>query len=174
MNKEKTIKIVAGGSFLKIYNVPKHIRDDIWNKFKFKDKKKAANPNTPAFVDVYFRALDRRSNIMGIGFLNHLCAYFEHKGWDYELNDLREFAGMEWNDHDINNIDWGSILTFPPRDYQKDVIVSCLENGCGVINNPTGGGKCLSGDTKVKVKISDKLYKSYLKLKEPIKNTCLH
>lgn len=52
------------------------------------------------------------------------------------------------------------------RDYQLGAVEAAFENRHGLLNLSTGAGKCLGGDTKLKVKIPEELIKKYKDLIE--------
>lgn len=47
------------------------------------------------------------------------------------------------------------------RDYQHGAVEAAFENRNGLLNLSTGAGKCLGGDTKLKVKLPKELIKKY-------------
>ena len=143
MEKTKITQIVCGSSFLKIYNIDNERRDKIWNYFKFVDDKKKNNPafrNKP-FIDIYFRALNRKNMVMGSGFLTYLLAYFESQNWDYEFEDLREYETEQFDENKIKSIDWDNTLLVKPRQYQIDATKIALMERQGLVKAPTGAGK---------------------------------
>lgn len=52
------------------------------------------------------------------------------------------------------------------RDYQHGAVEAAFENRHGLLNLSTGAGKCLGGDTKIKVKIPKDLVEKYAHLIE--------
>jgi hypothetical protein len=47
------------------------------------------------------------------------------------------------------------------RDYQLGALKSAFKNRNGILNLSTGAGKCLSGNTKIKVKLPTNIIKKY-------------
>jgi len=47
------------------------------------------------------------------------------------------------------------------RDYQLGAVEAAFENRNGLLNLSTGAGKCLGGETKIRVKLDSKLIKKY-------------
>lgn len=47
------------------------------------------------------------------------------------------------------------------RDYQLGAVEAAFENRHGLLNLSTGAGKCLGGDTKLKVKMDESIIKKY-------------
>ena len=47
------------------------------------------------------------------------------------------------------------------RDYQLGAVQAAFENRNGLLNLSTGAGKCLGGDTRIKVKLPKELIKKY-------------
>ena len=142
--KQEKIRVVCGASFLKIYDIDDDRRDKIWNYFKFVDDKKKNSPayrNRP-YMDVHYRALDRRSNIIGIGFLDYLLAFIETNKWDYEVEDTREYDKTFTEDY-FDNINWKKLFNIEPRDYQIDAVKTCLIERSGLVASRTGSGKSL-------------------------------
>ena len=143
-NEIKTIRIVCGGSFIKLYDIDDERRDKIHKYFRFVDDKKKNSPayrNKP-YMDFHFYALDRRSNTIGIGFLDYLIAFIEQNGWEYELDDLREYE-KEFDEEEFNKIDWKKEFNVNVRDYQIEAVKTALIERSGLIQAPTGAGKSL-------------------------------
>lgn len=146
------ITVACLGSFIKVYNIDKKTRDEVWQMFKFKDKKKIFQAQKNKLISPYYHPYDRRSNVIGIGFLDFLLAFFESKNIKYELKDYREFPNT-WNAAEIDNMDWQTMFPqkFKPRYYQIDIWRECLARRSGIISSPTASGKTLilAGITKL-------------------------
>lgn len=80
--------------------------------------------------------------VMGIGFLQHLEAFILNKGWDYDVEDLREYDRI-FTEKDFENIDWKNLFNIEPRDYQIEAVKTALIEKNGHISVRTGGGKTL-------------------------------
>lgn len=152
--KEKFDNIVVAcmGSFIKLYGIDKKTRDKVWDFFKFKDKKKIFHAMKNRAISPYYHPYDRRSNVIGIGFLDYLLAYFDGKKIPYVLKDFREFENS-WTPAEIDLLDWENLFSakFKLRYYQVDILREVLNRRSGIIASPTGSGKSLviAGITKL-------------------------
>lgn len=158
-NKEEIVIIGCLGSFIKLYNLPKDKRDKIWKQFEFKDTKKQVRikvKGVTRFKENFYHPLDRRSNIMGIGFLDYLLAFFKKNKWEYDLQDFREWPKV-FTAKELEKINYSQLIRDPQdptkwakiRYYQKEIIEACLLERNGIVEASTGSGKCFEAGTEI-------------------------
>lgn len=147
------IEVACMGSFVKLYNLDKKQKDEIWNFLKFKDKNASFNPlYKKGWYDGYFRPFNRKSSIIGIGYLKHILAYLDANDWKFESKDYRTFGDKIFTEEEIEGIEWETIISpLVPRYYQREIVEECLKQKHGIIKASTSAGKTITFATLTKV-----------------------
>ena len=92
------------------------------------------------------RFISLKTGRFGIGLLNEVRAYLDSQNYEYDVVDLRKTLtpSLEVSEDILPNITL--------RDYQVNAFKAIIKHQNCLIQIPTGGGKCVTGETLVYVR----------------------